>query len=1298
MTDKEIYKRYPDSNCYGVISDDVKRKTEELLWKTVEAVSDAEDDATYRRDGSKRRMRESSRFNPEIFERYKQKRTKFLSRKNKSSHSENSLDWSQDEFKTYSDSGKLKKKGKRVRKYEKDFEWSPYTPNSSLQTNRKLRSQIRKPLIESESSSSDEEDMLFNFYMNGDSDYVYSKSASQSVPSDVGDEKPSSLSSSTLSTDTNFKNSSRSFGAELPFEKSSQIQSNPDTSHQKSDSVSGDIVSGIIENMNQLQGNRLKKSFKNSSQTSKSFNNVKGKTALRGRKRFKMTSSGKKDNVDKEVASLLKSLVNTVSSNLKKIAKDGKKFSKVCKYCWTPFVTTKSTASLCVICCDLGRCKSDAVNKKASNVGKIKLIKENKLKKEKISKTMSKVLKKLPKNEMQRLKYVEKADKTNEKGYNHCKSFLTPKDKNNENTVSNLIDTNETTATINKPVKNTNELKRKNDSSTSQSKKSKTTTKINSASDITKGSNQNKNMVSLKKYNDGLFLMTFPDPDEELNLPGKPSQPQKNDGTSVRKLNHDNVMDIGRNSVIVPSNSKQLQSDNKQYDTYLFPPIPTVIVSNYNSNNNNLNLSQTYYQNEITHQHALKSSSTLRKKSHSVAKKDLSNTLLNVKDSVTVSSDVSNHNFSFSSSNLLPHNTSVTFTAVPFNNSSNLQSFSVLNSNISSNKVTIMPVINSIMSLPSHNTFQSNTVQAAISNSNFSSTNLSLTISNETSQATNSLILSTANVLGPSTLKDRNHSPVQKRIAKSNDKITRRSNINSSECSEMSEGEDTNNNKQNRNLLRESENSRAAEDKSKTNAITDCNLDQINNSEQLNSGSQNGIASVIDVLDAVSILAVIDLEKNPHVGLNTRIQSVKGTITKLTSENNKTPEINKKIADCQYNLQLLNMAKKYLSLYGSFTKVSDHLLRKAQINNLIKIKKEKFEETTQSSCMFSSSSHNSNPNFESELSNTTDLSNSNNTLMPSVQTNPNHIQKLQSQVAAMNNAQLTHYGILPNSGTVHHYATSQINSLPPGVAAPTPITPRNECLIGEPRETPSRGSGPRTPARPESAASQAEEQTLVQIKKEQFETASSETTNCAYSQNNVLPQVSSQSPTVQQLSSMNMSVANATINLPINNTNETNIHLQSRTVPPNRTVMYNSNPNYSDVLLNIAAKQVVNTSVNPQSQISQNGQVLLGQQMFIQNGPGLSPKQAVPSSNQYVINAPFSTSTTGGTVIVNNSQVGQNALLTNVSNQQFYTSNQVSQLYYNPQITCIPNNNVSTVATQNVSAAQVQVIMCSFSP
>lgn len=1429
LTEEDLYKSYPsDSEDNYDINYDVKRKTDELC-DTVEGM-----DASKRQDGSSRNVRRIPRH--PAFELYKQKRERYMNRRNRAYHSENSLDMSQDDSRTFSDGAKPKKKLKRGRRYERDFEWRPDIPKGILNSDRKLRR--RTSVIESDSSSSDDDDdeeFMYNLYMGYDDPYTNEETtSSNAVPSD----------------DTNSTATTNNCELEKqPSDKyfSSHQNSSQSSASQNIDPGSFDIVSSIIKKMENQHQSKLKTSYNTSQHSNTKQSNDFIKTEQKKRKRPRMSPrKDKNSEIDpnKIVASILKEMVNKVSSKFKKCpGKQMNKATKICKWCTTPFQPNRSSDVKCAICTDLGNgeiSKSLSLNKKSPNTLKIKCFKENKGKKTNSAK--SKVLKNLSGCEKQRLMYSEKSDtKTSGKGYNHCKSFLTPKDITNksESNVNLNASQNKTPNKLSlKEKKISSKLNQKINSDVNVNNNQCDNTQIkpiirikpsihgnvekpenkqNKSRDYKQSKNrdenkQSKSRVSLEKYNEGLFLMTFPDPDEEIEFDDKLSKSQvSKSGTSSESANKH----INKQLTIESSSQSMKQSQSgsmKKYDTYLFPPIPTVIVSNYCSDTSSLNLSHTYFQNEITHQHAIKNSTTLSNTVNSNAVITLNNTVAPISNTVayqnsSISTNFTSNNstpintFPFNTNNqisvksvlntekpntvnnmsILPKtslptgsltmlpNTSISLSNVTISNLLSKTSVSTGNltvlpkMSISANNVTILPKpSNSVTILPKPSVPSSSVTMLPIVTSvislsdknsgykvkenlpsNFSSDNFvnsflsEIKINNVTSLKDDQSLLDSE----PTTHKD-----INKRLPSDSDtdentsfenkshSSAKRKKLNSdrfsSDYSEPADREDITN----KSIEKEKDNSsnNQPSDSPEKEKSTQSNNDK---KEQETSGSkesdkssddkekttpQSAISvtqSAIDLLGAISILAVIDLEQNPQKGLNVRIQVAKSQLNKLTNEKITTPEHNERIASCQYNLTLLNIAKKYLSIYGTFAKVSDHLLRKANMANMIQIKKELHEEeTNQSSCMFSQPTplNSSFSDRQSDMSRTVAMSPVNNQMQnfassrTAVQTPINHIEKLKSQIAAMNNVNmnnvdLSQYGIFPGGGTIHHYPVDQIAALNHAVAAPAPITPRNDCLGNEARETPSRGSGPRTPARPESAASQSEDTAaLIQIKKEQFETTTSPSSQCAYAQNTPLPQISSQLPVMPEMQTLmpQHSIPNTPMHLPVSNanqayTNQTNYSVHSSGMAPNRTVAY-THQNYSDMYLNVTSKpQMQITPATTNAEMRQNQQMLLGQQMYIQNGSGLCSKQAVPSvnNNQYVIRPPYTTANIGGTLIVNNTQVGQNALLTNVSNQQFYTSNQVSQLYYPPQaqMTCMPNNNMPTMITQDVTAAQVQV-------
>lgn len=1413
------------------VNEEVKCKTEELVNKTVAA---AYDSTTHHKNSFKTRYgRNLSHLDWKAFEHYKLERQGFINRRKTApvhfgsniefeDNSDNSPDMSQDEeFRNPSIEGRGKKRNKRGRKYERDSEWSPYTSKNSIQSKRNLRRHARKRVIESDTSSStDEEDLLYNFYYDYDS-----YTAPTDVPSQLDDSMTSSTSSMSAAVEkSSFKNNSSDKGSSVS--QNSSLNASGNANSVLNTSHTSDIVSDIIRDMNKLK--KQTNSPPVDARQEECQRNIKP-ASQRGRKRFKFSPRAKmavtESSVDLTVSNIIKEMVNAVCMEQRQLQLKDKQPLKKCKWCQSQFPASRSSEMYCPVCHDLGRGKlysnKNAVKTPKSQKSPKQSYGSNKMGK-KISNTMSRVMKILPKHERQRLMYTEKSSKLpNEKGYNHCKSFSTPKElsepvEGNDIELGKEYDkTNVGQKKINLEKKkdtkyfssadgivvanvgnekiqtiSSNEMKQNVKRSIKSMDKTVITKKIKvSSSSATVGnvcsSEENKeyaggpsgkSKVSLKKYDEGLFLMTFPESDDELNagLEKNTSSPlgtiqNKNPLENSGKFNSSRATQIS-NTNLVSSNMKSFQtvSQNEQYRTYYLPPVPTVVVANYSASHKKSGdycLSGIFYQNEFT-------------------QPVTSNSIQPIARSVCAVSNVSTLStsaipFQNPCISNLQRNSSITLTAVPLNGGQSItqpftnNSSPVLNSfavTAPNNTVTLLPVVSSVVSLSSKpstmkETNPNNASALQVTSNNFTNSEqlgIKIThVSSENAYESKSKAIHSGSVSGNE--KDVSINSLQSdntQFPESKDGSTKFSNSNKTASEnaiktvlvsnvlvpneksnemELSKHSNKTSNKSDKSENIGAQSTKFSDSSSKKgetiqnanslkgieqSPITKKHTDQSNNNLQQKQSSKSAnnaendapvdsITSAIDLLGAISILAILDLEKNPQMALLARVQMAKNNLDKLLNEKSTTPDINEKILSHQHNLKVLDIAKKFLYHHGSFAKVSDFLLRKQQ---MIQIKKELLtedeEEENQSSCRLSQKFESSNslanegefsraPTMPSPAS--VKMENLNSCRLSEQAVTVNHIEKIQSQIAAMNNSNIPNYDSSPSTGTVHHYPSDQMAALQPSVAAPTPVTPRNDCMGGESRETPSRGSGPRTPARPESATSQPEEQSLVQIKKELMEASGSPPSQCAYSQNTNLSQIASQMPFMPENQSnmghllSNNPVQHISVNShPIIPNDHTNLPVQSRDI---RTTTYNNtNPNYSNVLLNISARNQVSPGVSPvvNSNVEQNRQVLIGQSLYIQSGTGLPPKQAVPSvnNNQYVIRSPFSNSSNGGTVVVSNSQVGgQNvgALLTNVSNQQFYTSNQPpSQIYYPPppsQINCMQNS----MPIPAVTVAQNQV-------
>ncbi|GFS79245.1 uncharacterized protein NPIL_543531 [Nephila pilipes] len=1266
------------------------------------------------KSNTKHLLRDASYVNSVKFANYKRSRQYYLYKKSHrsppaitdfSEFSSEETDMSSGEEFMVNSSNITSKPPRKKRKklpYEVDFEWNPNSDVKCNQTNKRfplkskrgLKFNPRRKRIESNSSSSDD-DMLNYYY---DSDH--------GTKSESDGEHLTNLIPDNEIYDPDKVNVNIAASSKKKLQKVSNVdQTMPKSSDEPpSELLDSDVLSKIMQEMedfnkkNKKQVNKVKttESVKSGNSHMEAYYvpNVKKRQS----RVFKITDEGVTPSLS-SVQTILKNMVNAVcSSEKKRLAAIEYSKKKKCKWCEVLLSSKNENDELCTSCKNVG--------KKSCNISINKNVKKERAANVKVktgkNKIKNKLLKNLPKYDQQRLVYSGKADKLSVgKGYNHCKSFMTPKDVSvaaessevehtpKDTTVSGIEKTKVRKKKIKSNIEQISTLKiaKKKEINPKEQKSIDTIKPIMpiSISRIVNKSDKKTQKLPATDVDKSLFFMTFPDQHKELEIP--PEMTIK--AVCDKNMNEKCITDVTTQIQLDSSENKAKQSviNNVQYGTYLLPPVPTVVVANYaatDAKSGDYYLSSVYYQNEMTR---LRNVPQRNENGTSVIKsvglpsmpsiEQLSN-IPPVSDFPHVNSlSTSNANINISENanisalinqQLIAHSNISSPYSSHTNNISNILDSSL---NISSDAFqrSLIASDSNISSLLNNTELQIEPLSSKNSNityNSFGNQELNLAVSYEENSSLSTQDYNEDNLEDSnkgSLCGDLNFTSLDNI---SEEPISPTKQLESADKSDITEQGD--------------KICELSEDQSSSADINpEENISYQSETEELSSEAL--LENCSTELDAICILGVVDLDRNPKWALSRKIESNKSECEKLKETEILNDTEKEKLKLVEVNGKILEIARSLLNKYGSFTRLAGAMLRKAR---LLEIKKEKnLEHGERSSCQFAQRgqiqpllSQDDPSRIKDNMASTTGLQNACN-FGSQTSESINHIEKIQTQIQAMRESSALVEGSA-HLGVVHHFPA-------PGMSTSSNVTmsltPRTE-MMNEFRETPSRGSGPRTPARPESAMSQNDESVLtpLQIKKEKLETNStSPLSQCAFSQNNSSSRLSISTPNASQLAPPmnNLALAmtptntqavntlssqrlqNVASNVPINNGNS---HIQNMMQfqqvqggPPNVTVPFPSNSNFSKVLVNIASKShppssTVASAMNPNNSntnvVLRNGQLYNVQQVFIPGTTNVSQRYAQSSTatisnHMSTFNLYKQTVTSGGTMLVNS--IGQNA-------------------------------------------------------
>ncbi|XP_054706894.1 uncharacterized protein LOC129216702 [Uloborus diversus] len=1228
-----------------------------------------------------------------LFEKYKLSRQNFRKRKRSQAHKHGSDEFfSEAEFEEQNSRHLKKRKGRNRKRltYEDDVEWSPdsskhmYAPSYKTKVNKAtkmLRQNARRKIIDS--ASSDSED-----------GYYWEK---------FGHNQEESKMNKTVSN--------------FPVERANPVSDK--LGGTESNPGKYDVLSQIMQDMDNQHNGMAKRKF-NEHKKINSFTKCNLSPEKRQKRKRKISVMGGKfvrsNSNSNTVSSIVEDIVSLVCS-----AADtsGKKTvsnitMKICRSCGTPFSNSQANEQLCIICKDFTKRNSFSKRVKGVKTNHQKLNKGFPKSPKSKSKVKNRLLKVVPKCDMQRLLYGDKTDKLSlEKGYNHCKT-ITLSTQNNEKILDISIkssDQSQSSDTVLKRGKGPGskknaakgkklQMNQKNNQVTN--KKTKCTLKEVKAnpgkfssvvnSDSKSEANLSQNHVSLTNVGKGLFLMTFPEPDKELKMEGNLSKlSSKKENKVLSKMTVTESKSSNASAVDIAGKNTSGSGKN---DNLEIPPLPTVVVANYAGDDaGEFSLSSIFYQNDST---APTRPQLIPKPVQSqlipkpvqpqlIPKPVQLNVVVN-RPQLSIT-PVLTRNSSPLTTSILP-NLLTTSSYMP----TSVRPTSVLIHQPATN-ITLSapsgPLIinqgNTLCRVTNTNTCLSNMLTSNIRMQNnlpgqitlvsnpypdFSTAVSGSLSSNNESQLK---ITSVGTVRTSYEIQNNRLNPSEMYLSAETGEFLPKNNTALSGTSHLC-NEITAQNKSNTTL-----------ENASPKGETDLKLNQkeSNTSVKRQTGTANAsetsestpkyspFSAVYEEIEAIGVLAVLDLESNPRHFLNMRLE-----LAKIALQNARSSSSDK-ISNCEFQCRILEIAQKWLRQYGSFQRVSDHLLGK---DNLIKIKKEILEEEEEeeqedgrSSCAFSKSP----ASFSSSTDNSLHTVPQNSYSNPSPAAGP--LERLETQIASIN------HPVLPDfepSSIMHHYPSASLGG---AAAASAPMTPRNDF---DSRMTPSRGSsGPRTPARPESATLQVEELTAAQIKQEKFENAISPSSRCAFSQSTT--PISSQTITTQIANPLNAiaSVANMPIissSIVAQQLNQQSMHqYRAREIPPNRTAPFDTSQNLARALL----------TMNPRPP---SGNVLNVQQVYLPGNAGYlrapAPVPSTLSSNNFVLRQNASVNVTSGQIVVNNNaQMSSQALypvLSSAANQQVYNTNQQTynsnqQVYYTPQVSTSLVPSPSSYVVQN---------------
>ncbi|CAL1284500.1 unnamed protein product [Larinioides sclopetarius] len=1295
----------------------------------------------------KHSLRDVPRSHAKMFDTYKKKRQRYLNRRSRQSSTEmtDNSAFSSEEFSEASDEEFLCRnsqahKRKRLA-YEDDQEWNPNADGKYILSDRRaasrtrkigLRVNTRRKRIESNSSSSSSED---------DSSYYRAEYQAR----DKSDTENSQTPNGQISVSTAVAPVSFSENKELDASSSRK---------EVSTLIDNDLLSKIMNEMSDYtmkNSKPISKSYENEGTDKSGADNLHAEinhyppVKKRRSHLFKITDEGVIPRLT-SVQQVVRKMVNYVCTHERRKfhTPSGGSKRKICKWCDARISSVPSSkddvdSDLCI------KCRNVSLDSKISNKSPNKLraaIGGINTKPKVGSQIKNKLYKNLPKVDQQRLAYRVLADKSSViKGYNHCKSFVTPKDLDPPKVSKKTILISPEKVKLKKKMKDS--LKKKENSvDPTQSKVKKKKKKVlsepekninllkpkvkNSVSSATNKATGEKKpkQVSVTNVNKGLFLMTFPEPHQELEIPAKeikaPSESNKNVEKPASDSTTQNQSDLSLNE------PQQTVTNNVQYGNYLLPPVPTVVVANYaatDAKSGDFYLSSVYYQNEMT-----RSKNTPLKADIMTVTNTGSLPSMPSLDQLSTPSPTFSfppchlNSVPFADFSLPPNiNTSNSVLLQPHMISATNISYSLqTNANLFNNPSQVAPtsyqnsIESDISSLLNNSELQIQSLQPKDLESAFDlfeNQELSLDDTFEDSSNITENCSEDLGVISKNSVSDDLSTASFDNNSRNSETPTKQSIGNENPETDTSKVPE-----QNTDL---NQNLSIAGNSSEESCFYQ--------SEAANTSSEALLECCSAELDALCILGVVDLDKNPKWTLKRRIDSNKSELEKLKKAETQDSITQAKIKYLELNGRTLQIASMLLTKFGSFTRLSDCILRKQR---LLQIKKEKGleHEEARSSCQFAKSAppppiisqnepmstiDNISPAVKLKMENVESCSFASRSAEPI-----NHIEKIQTQIQSIQgNPSMT---VDPSQlGLVHHFPAPE---MPVASNATLSITPRTE-MMSEFRETPSRGSGPRTPARPESAMSQNDESimTPLQIKKERLETSSSPLSQCAFSQNATpSPRIPTSTPNISQMTTVNsmslvpvssqlvpvssqlvnalanqrhQTVATATINSsqmqkmmqhavsPAASVNTNNLQIQKvmqmhpgQIGPPNVTVPFSAQ-NFAKVVVNKPLPPPPPSNVMANLNPHPSSVIVRGNYMNVQpvNVSGTTGGQifqrfvqsSVPAMsnnmNSYVYKQ---TMNSGGTMLVNS--IGQNYALANpqVLNQQVprvYNTSNVQQ-------------------------------------
>ncbi|GIY14834.1 hypothetical protein CDAR_18141 [Caerostris darwini] len=1195
-------------------------------------------------------LRDNSRVTSELFNQFKRSRKKYLNRKlhqaemgdfNGSSSEEIGAS-SGEEFKIDGPSTSTRHFKKKKLSYEDDMEWDPncdngYNPNAIIPRKKGLRINLRRKRIESSSSSADEEFLNYASELQN-----VNQCYSENTRSPVRSKKISGYKKANVS-----KSPKKKYSVRKTVKKRS-TNSPPDFENKS--------ISEIIQHMKNFKNQNGKKQLLEKRKNLK-INESNGSNAdemyppVKQRKSHLFNIADESTSAVNSVQAVLFRIVNAICRFEGGVVKINKNRKKKCKWCEAPI--NKVNYDLCVKCRKVSKDSKnilqnanvestlqDANGKstmqdangestmqdangestmqdangvstlqdangestlqdangestlKNKNANKVKSFKGGMNNKFRSTSTIkNKLYKNLPKYDQQRLAGQFSIGK----GYNHLKSLKSPEfsdvsEKEIKHPSSNVGDSSLIENSENVKVKKKRKLTASNKSDLKVAKKKKRNTEIpksnelkstvqSSASPVLKTIKNNRKQMLPTTVQNGIFSITLPDSYQELEIPK--IKAKLGFYKNIKNLDK-HAVDITKKIPLKKFKNKrgQLIVNNAQHGSASLPSMPSLDKLSETSPSP-LDLPLTYELGSLPSTNIINSS--------------IEDPIETFKERMIASVSISTSIYS-PEPNLQIFSNSMTTTSIPYetpiDGESSISSFlnnpqlaiDTIPSGISGDAFISFenPDLHSAVNAPAQNT-------STFATEGYNGSDFGALIKDVT--CANSNIPSLSNIFDQTIQTKQSDNCENSDINKDSNKI-------SGSCLELSS------------------------------SISD-SLENFSYPSEIENLSSEALFHYCSAeLDALCILCVVDMSNNPKWSLNERIVAHEKEVEKYKNAGTVDKDIVEKL---KMDELILKIALSLQNHYGNFMRLSDSMQKKTKF---LQIKK---ESNLESSCQFSNSHSVPFPQEISKINEGVSLStvlameNESCNFIPQSTEPVNHIKKIQTQIQSMQENSL-----FPESehlGIVHHYP-----SIMPAIPS---ITPRTDITTSEFRETPSRGSGPRTPARPESAMSHNEERILtpMQVKKENFEASASSLSQCAYSQNTysthlpvVTPNISQSTTPVNNLaysqntfSSPHLSIATSNITqstIPVNNLaysqNPLSPHLSvatsnisQSTVPVNNLAVVDISP---------ANTQVVNTFCNqslqcvpPNVSISNNNQiqnVLRMQQRHV-----LPPNMTVPFHN-----------------------------------------------------------------------------------